>query len=139
MKKKIICSAAAAAMCLFSFGYIAECAAEDAAAPAAQAAEEQFKDGEDYFTINAEKTAQPEIKEFFSPYCSHCMAFEDITARLRKDEPKAAFVRSPVAFMGGDMAAEMQKVVEGLSGCCGDCSSGNCGGGCGGCGGCGSK
>ena len=36
-------------------------------------------------------------------------------------------------------AAEMQKVVEGLSGCCGDCSSGNCGGGCGGCGGCGSK
>ena len=111
MKKKIICSAAAAAMCLFSFGYIAECAAEDAAAPAAQAAEEQFKDGEDYFTINAEKTAQPEIKEFFSPYCSHCMAFEDITARLRKDEPKAAFVRSPVAFMGGDMAAEMQKAV----------------------------
>ena len=77
----------------------------------AQAAEEQFKDGEDYFTINAEKTAQPEIKEFFSPYCSHCMAFEDITARLRKDEPKAAFVRSPVAFMGGDMAAEMQKAV----------------------------
>ena len=98
-------------MCLFSFGYVAECAAEEAAAPSAQAADEQFKEGEHYFTINVEKTAQPEIKEFFSPYCSHCMAFEDITARLRKDEPKAAFVRSPVAFMGGDMAAEMQKAV----------------------------
>ena len=68
----------------------------------AQAAE--LKDGEQYITLSQERSAQPEVIEFFSFYCPHCYNFEmqyKIPAKVKADLPKdATFKQYHVDFLG---------------------------------------
>ncbi|MGN0915404.1 MAG: thiol:disulfide interchange protein DsbA/DsbL [Succinivibrio sp.] len=66
--------------------------------------------GKDY-EIRAENiTATPEIREFFSFYCSHCYAnrgtFDKIAEHFKG---QAKFVYNPVSLIGGELGFESQQ------------------------------
>lgn len=68
----------------------------------AQAAE--LKEGEQYITLSQERSAQPEVIEFFSFYCPHCYSFEmqyKIPAKVKEGLPKGTtFKQYHVDFLG---------------------------------------
>lgn len=68
----------------------------------AQAAE--LKEGEQYITLSQERSAQPEVIEFFSFYCPHCYSFEmqyKIPAKVKEWLPKGTtFKQYHVDFLG---------------------------------------
>lgn len=68
----------------------------------AQAAE--LKEGEQYITLSKERSAQPEVIEFFSFYCPHCYSFEmqyKIPAKVKEGLPKGTtFKQYHVDFLG---------------------------------------
>lgn len=68
----------------------------------AQAAE--LKEGEQYITLSQERSAQPEVIEFFSFYCPHCYSFEmqyKIPAKVKEGLPKGtSFKQYHVDFLG---------------------------------------
>ncbi|HCU65949.1 MAG TPA: protein-disulfide isomerase [Rheinheimera sp.] len=69
--------------------------------PAVQAAG-KYEEGEHYQVISEQKTAKPEVKEFFSFYCPHCNAFEPVVQSLEKSLPEGvALKKFHVDFMGG--------------------------------------
>ncbi|MCR5536842.1 MAG: thiol:disulfide interchange protein DsbA/DsbL [Succinivibrio sp.] len=66
--------------------------------------------GTDYEIRAEEKTAKPEIREFFSFWCGHCFSLSepfDMVARHFADQ--AEFIRNPVGILGGEMGAESQR------------------------------
>ncbi|MCI7352484.1 MAG: DsbA family protein [[Actinobacillus] rossii] len=68
----------------------------------AQAAE--LKDGEQYITLSQERSAQPEVIEFFSFYCPHCYSFEmqyKIPEKVKSGLPQGTtFKQYHVDFLG---------------------------------------
>lgn len=65
---------------LFSLGLVA-CDVNADKAPA-------FVEGDHYEVVAETATATPEVKEFFSFYCGHCLNFEPLANKLAKQLPK---------------------------------------------------
>lgn len=61
----------------------------------------QFKLDTHYTKINTERSAKPQLTEFFSYYCPHCYKFEGVAQKLKKELPKGVFMKSHVNFMRG--------------------------------------
>lgn len=75
---------------------------------AAQA--KDYKEGQDYEIRAANKTVEPEIREYFSFFCSHCFAMEQPFSEIAElFKNKAKFVVNPVGLLGGDVGVESQK------------------------------
>ena len=77
-----------------------------------------IKEGVHYEVINKKSsgTAKPEIKEFFSYYCPHCMTFEPLAKRLDDNAEKEGykFVKSHVDFLraaGPDIQVMLTKAL----------------------------
>lgn len=69
-----------------------------------------YKLNKDYKIVSEEKTSTPEIREFFSFYCSHCYSMRESFKKLAfKFKDKAKFVLNPVGIIGGDIGVESQK------------------------------
>ena len=65
---------------------------------------------------NSKGTTKPEIKEFFSYYCPHCMSFEPLAKRLKENAKKEGykFVKSHVDFLraaGPDIQMMLTKAM----------------------------
>ncbi len=59
-----------------------------------------FEQGKHYQVIAEQKTAKPEVKEYFSFYCGGCYAFEPIAQSLAKNLPEGIeFKKSHVDFI----------------------------------------
>ncbi len=69
-----------------------------------------YKEGQDYEIRATNKTVEPEIREFFSFFCSHCFAMEKPFSQMAEFfKNKAKFVVNPVGLIGGDVGVESQK------------------------------
>ncbi|MGN0896138.1 MAG: DsbA family protein [Succinivibrio sp.] len=69
-----------------------------------------YKEGLDYEIRATNKTVEPEIREFFSFFCSHCFAMEKPFSQMAKFfKGKAKFIVNPVGLIGGDVGVESQK------------------------------
>lgn len=72
----------------------------------AQAAD--FEEGTHYEVIKQTATESPEVKEFFSFYCPHCMKFEPLMDNLKEKLPEQVKVKKVhVNFLGKEMGAEL--------------------------------
>ncbi len=69
-----------------------------------------YKEGLDYEIRATNKTVEPEIREFFSFFCSHCFAMEKPFSQMAEFfNGKAKFIVNPVGLIGGDVGVESQK------------------------------
>lgn len=69
-----------------------------------------YKEGLDYEIRATNKTVEPEIREFFSFFCSHCFAMEKPFSQIAEFfKGKAKFIVNPVGLIGGDVGVESQK------------------------------
>lgn len=69
-----------------------------------------YKEGLDYEIRATNKTVEPEIREFFSFFCSHCFAMEKPFSQMAEFfKGKAKFTVNPVGLIGGDVGVESQK------------------------------
>ena len=69
-----------------------------------------YKEGLDYEIRATKKTVEPEIREFFSFFCSHCFAMEKPFSQMAEFfKGKAKFIVNPVGLIGGDVGVESQK------------------------------
>lgn len=69
-----------------------------------------YKEGLDYEIRATNKTVEPEIREFFSFFCSHCFAMEKPFSQMAEFfKGKAKFIVNPVGLIGGDVGLESQK------------------------------
>ena len=69
-----------------------------------------YKEGLDYEIRATNKTVEPEIREFFSFFCSHCFAMEKPFSQMAEFfKGKAKFLVNPVGLIGGDVGVESQK------------------------------
>ena len=69
-----------------------------------------FKEGKHYEVISQTATAKPEVMEFFSFYCPHCMKFEPLMHLLEKDLPTNVTIKkNHVNFLGKAMGAELTR------------------------------
>lgn len=69
-----------------------------------------YKEGQDYEIRATNKTVEPEIREFFSFFCSHCFAMEKPFSQMAEFfKGKAKFNVNPVGLIGGDIGVESQK------------------------------
>ena len=69
-----------------------------------------YKEGLDYEIRATNKTVEPEIREFFSFFCSHCFAMEKPFSQMAEFfKGKANFIVNPVGLIGGDVGVESQK------------------------------
>lgn len=69
-----------------------------------------YKEGLDYEIRATNKTVEPEIREFFSFFCSHCFAMEKPFSQMAEFfMGKAKFIVNPVGLIGGDVGVESQK------------------------------
>ncbi len=69
-----------------------------------------YKEGLDYEIRATNKTVEPEIREFFSFFCSHCFVMEKPFSQMAEFfKGKAKFIVNPVGLIGGDVGVESQK------------------------------
>ncbi|MGN1280410.1 MAG: thiol:disulfide interchange protein DsbA/DsbL [Succinivibrio sp.] len=69
-----------------------------------------YKEGQDYEIRSANRTVKPEIREFFSFYCSHCFSLSSTFESIKESfKGKADFIANPVGIIGGDLGVESQK------------------------------
>lgn len=69
-----------------------------------------YKEGLDYEIRATNKTVEPEIREFFSFFCSHCFAMEKPFSQMAEFfKGKAKFIVNPIGLIGGDVGVESQK------------------------------
>ena len=69
-----------------------------------------YKEGLDYEIRATNKTVEPEIREFFSFFCSHCFAMEKPFSQMAEFfKGKVKFIVNPVGLIGGDVGVESQK------------------------------
>ena len=69
-----------------------------------------YKECLDYEIRATNKTVEPEIREFFSFFCSHCFAMEKPFSQMAEFfKGKAKFIVNPVGLIGGDVGVESQK------------------------------
>jgi len=61
-----------------------------------------YQEGKQYSVVGNKTSAKPEIREFFSFYCPHCLRFEPFFANIKKSLPEGVkFVRNHVDFLPG--------------------------------------
>lgn len=59
-----------------------------------------YKEGEQYTLVSEKGTKNPEVREFFSFYCPHCMKFEPFMGEIKKSLPEGTpFVMNHVDFL----------------------------------------
>ncbi|WP_371187596.1 thiol:disulfide interchange protein DsbA/DsbL [Thalassotalea maritima] len=59
-----------------------------------------YKEGKHYTVVNDTLTKKPEVREFFSFYCPHCMRFEPFMKDLAKSLPEGvSFEKNHVDFL----------------------------------------
>ena len=62
----------------------------------------QFEADNQYTVIDVEKSAEPQVTEFFSFYCPHCFKFEPVAKAIEKSLPEGTeFIKNHVNFLGG--------------------------------------
>ncbi|MBQ4246847.1 MAG: DsbA family protein [Succinivibrio sp.] len=69
-----------------------------------------YVEGKDYEIRNPNRTVEPEIREFFSFFCSHCFMMQEHFSKMKdhfKDQAK--FVFNPIGMLGGQMGIDTQK------------------------------
>jgi thiol:disulfide interchange protein DsbA len=59
-----------------------------------------YEEGVHYEIIDAEATNEPEVREFFSFFCSHCYNYEGLVKLVKPDLKSDVFVRSHVDGLG---------------------------------------
>ena len=70
----------------------------------------EYKLGTDYKIVTENKTTTPQIREFFSFFCTHCYALDPSFKEIKKAfEGKAEYIYNPVGIIGGDVGVETQK------------------------------
>ena len=70
--------------------------------------ESKFKDGTHYYIIKKVATPTPEVVEFFSFYCPHCLTFEPAMLALKESLPDSIEVKkNHVNFLGKGMGKEL--------------------------------
>ncbi|MGP9800796.1 thiol:disulfide interchange protein DsbA/DsbL [Rheinheimera sp. NSM] len=73
-------------------------------------ANDSFKDGEHYQTLDTAVSDTPGVVEYFSYYCPFCYNFEPIVAELKQALPEGVTLQKvPVAFHGGPLAPDVQR------------------------------
>ncbi|GAB2929050.1 thiol:disulfide interchange protein DsbA/DsbL [Rheinheimera gaetbuli] len=73
-------------------------------------ANDSFKDGEHYQTLDTSASDTPGVVEYFSYYCPFCYNFEPIVAQLKLALPEGVNLQKiPVAFHGGPLAPDVQR------------------------------
>ncbi len=58
-----------------------------------------FEEDKHYTVITTERSAKPQVTEFFSYFCPHCAKFEGVAQRLDKELAPGVFVKNHVNFM----------------------------------------
>ena len=77
-----------------------------------------YKEGLDYEIRATNKTVEPEIREFFSFFCSHCFAMEKPFSQMAEFfKGKAKFIVNPVGLIGGDLKSVLGRVGADVMGC----------------------
>lgn len=62
----------------------------------------QFEADNQYTVIDIDKSAEPQVTEFFSFYCPHCFKFEPVAKAIEKNLPEGTeFIKNHVNFLGG--------------------------------------
>ena len=70
----------------------------------------EYKQGSDYKIVTEHITTTPQIREFFSFFCSHCYALDPSFNEIKKAfAGKAEYIYNPVGVIGGDAGVETQK------------------------------
>lgn len=60
----------------------------------------QFEEGKHYKVISDKATDKPEVREYFSFYCPHCLTFEPMVKSIKKSLPEGVkFEKSHVDFL----------------------------------------
>ncbi|SFS74554.1 thiol:disulfide interchange protein DsbA [Succinivibrio dextrinosolvens] len=73
-------------------------------------AAKEYKQGTDYKIVTEHITTTPQIREFFSFFCSHCYALDPSFNEIKKAfEGKAEYIYNPVGIIGGDVGVETQR------------------------------
>lgn len=63
----------------------------------------------DYVVVTQNRTTKPEIREYFSFFCSHCFALRPSFDQIKKAfTGKAEFVDNPVGIIGAEIGVETQ-------------------------------
>lgn len=69
-----------------------------------------FSEGEHFQRLETPMSKNAQVVEYFSYYCPFCYNFEPIVAKLKQALPDGTPLNKvPVGFMGGDMAATIQR------------------------------
>lgn len=76
----------------------------------------ELKEGVHYEVVSTTATSKPEIKEFFSYYCPHCLSFEPLADKLKVSAGKQGieFKKSHVDFLraaGPDIQALLTRAL----------------------------
>lgn len=63
---------------------------------------DRYQEGKHYELVSEQITSKPEVREYFSFYCPHCMRFEPLMHDIKKELPEGTtFVKNHVDFMRG--------------------------------------
>ena len=59
-----------------------------------------YKEGKQYTKVSEQASKKPEVREYFSFYCPHCLRFEPFFAKVKKSLPKGvSFERNHIDFL----------------------------------------
>jgi len=60
----------------------------------------EYEEGKQYTKVSEKASTKPEVREYFSFYCPHCLKFEPFFAKLKKKLPEGVpFERNHVDFL----------------------------------------
>lgn len=72
----------------------------------------KYKEDDYYKVLDSTHSESPEITEYFSTFCGHCRAFEDIITDVRGNLPEAlTFNKKHISWMGDYLGPLMTKAV----------------------------
>ena len=70
-----------------------------------------FQEGTNYEVLGHAATKKPELLEFFSFYCPHCMSYEPFMDILKENLPSDVEIKkNHVNFLGGNMGSVLTQV-----------------------------
>ena len=59
-----------------------------------------YEEGKQYTQISEKVSSKPEVREYFSFYCPHCLRFEPLMEKIKKQLPdNSSFERNHVDFL----------------------------------------
>ena len=71
-----------------------------------------FKEGVNYEVVEQTATATPEVMEFFSFYCPHCLKFEPLMEKLENNLGKDVTIKkNHVNFLGKEMGPQLTQAL----------------------------